>query len=216
MRRRSWKEFKGVAARVLPEEIRSSINPTGEVTFDIKTFQKMGEPQAMKLLYEEATRTIGLMPAHPDEANAVLVRVRHAKSSRGVRSKPCLKENNIDIPTTLRFPFPHIEDGVLILDLRTAVKWGHGEWTVIKNRRETKAANDEIRAERARKRAERKKELEDLRYERQRLSAERAALKKREHEMEKRDRERERENERIRRDLARELGRPVSDLTGRR
>ena len=128
MKRRSWKEFKGVAARVLPGEIRSSINPKGEITFDIETFRRMGEPQAMFLLYEESTRTIGLKAAHPDAANAVLVRVRHAKTNRVVRSAPFLKENGIEIANTLRFPYPALEDNILVLDLRTAVTCGKGGW----------------------------------------------------------------------------------------
>lgn len=134
MQRRSWKEFGGVAARRIPDEARSSINPSGEITFDIDTFRKMGEPEAMFLLYEEHTRTIGLRPAHPDEHNAVLVRVRHARSNRVVRSKPFLRENGIELDRTLRFTFPFIEDKVLILDLRTAVTCGKGGWKKVKKK----------------------------------------------------------------------------------
>ena len=126
MQRRSWKEFKGVAARRIPESIRASINETGEITFDLGTFRKMGEPEAMLLLYEPSSRTIGLRPAHPDTSNAVLVRARHARSNRVVRSMPFLRENGIELERTLRFPFPFIEEKVLILDLRTAVTAGRG------------------------------------------------------------------------------------------
>jgi len=126
MIRRSWQEFKGVAARRIPEAIRSSVNPDGEITFDIDTFRKLGEPQAMYLLYERSTRIIGLKPAHPDRPNAVLVRARHARSNRVVRSQPFFRENKIEVPRTLRFPFPYIEQGVLILDLRTAVTTAKG------------------------------------------------------------------------------------------
>jgi hypothetical protein len=91
MQKRSWKEFNGVAARRIPDAIRSSINPNGEITFDIDTFRKMGEPEAMFLFYEEHTRTIGLKPAHPDAHNAVLVRVRHERTNRVVRSQPYLR-----------------------------------------------------------------------------------------------------------------------------
>lgn len=134
MQRRSWKEFKGVAARRIPDAVRSSINPSGEITFDIDTFRRMGEPQAMFLLYEPATRTIGLKPAHPDTPNAVLVRVRHAKTNRVVRSMPFLRENGIAIDRTLRFPYPHMEDKILVLDLRTAVTCGKGGWKKVKKR----------------------------------------------------------------------------------
>jgi hypothetical protein len=132
--RRSWREFQGFAARRIPDEIRSSINPTGEITFDIATFRKLGEPTAVKLLYETSTRTIGVRPAHPDLPNAVLVRIRHERSNRVVRSQPFLKENGIDIHRTLRFPFPFIEDNTLILDLRQAVACGKGGWKKIKKR----------------------------------------------------------------------------------
>lgn len=133
--RRSWKEFKGVGARRIPEAIRSSINPSGEITFDLDTFRKLGEPQAMFLLYEPSSRTIGLKPAHPDAENSVLVRIRHARSNRVVRSRPFMRENGIDIPTTLRFPYPYIEDNVLILDLRKAVTCGKGGWKKVKRRK---------------------------------------------------------------------------------
>ena len=126
MSRRSWKEFKGVAARRIPDEIRASISPGGEITFDERTFLKLGEPLAMLLFYEESTRAIGLKPEHPDTHNAVLVRVRHARSNRCVRSMPFLRENGIEIEHTLRFPFPFIEDKVLILNLKTAVNAGRG------------------------------------------------------------------------------------------
>ena len=132
--RRSWREFAGVAARRVPEAARSSINPTGEITFDIETFRRLGEPQAMSLLYEPSTRTIGLRPAHPDLTNAVLVRNRHERSNRVVRSMPFLRENGIEVDRTLRFPFPFIEDRVLILDLRTAVTCGKNGWKKVKKR----------------------------------------------------------------------------------
>ena len=134
MNRRSWKEFAGVAARRIPDAARSSINPGGEITFDLDTFRKMGEPQAMFLLYEPSSRTIGLKPAHPDTPNAVLVRVRHARSNRVVRSMPFLRENGIQIDRTLRFPYPFVEQNVLILDLRTAVTCGKGGWKKVKKR----------------------------------------------------------------------------------
>jgi hypothetical protein len=126
MSRRSWKEFGGVAARRIPDEIRASITPGGDITFDEGTFRKLGEPQAMLLFYEERSRTIGLKPASPDVHNAVLVRVRHARSNRVVRSMPFLRENGIELDRTLRFPFPFIEDEVLILDLKSAVTASRG------------------------------------------------------------------------------------------
>jgi hypothetical protein len=134
MEKYNWKEFGGTAARRVPDAIRSSINPGGEITFDIDTFEKLGEPEAMFLLYDEAKRTIGLRPAHPDAQNAVLVRIRHERSNRVVRSMPFLRENGIEIDRTLRFTFPYIDGKVLVLNLRTAVTCSRGGWKKIKKR----------------------------------------------------------------------------------
>jgi hypothetical protein len=49
-----------------------------------------------------------------------------------VRSRPFLRENGIDVFRTLRFPYSHLENNVLILDLRTAVTCGKGAWKKIK------------------------------------------------------------------------------------
>ena len=130
--RRDWKIYKGVAARRVPDTVRSSINPGGEITFDLDTYRQMGEPEAVCLMYRESLRTIGLKRAHPDEPHAVLVRVRHEKSNRVVRSRPFLRENGIEVDRTLRFPYAFLEDGVLILDLRTAVTCGKGGWKKIR------------------------------------------------------------------------------------
>ena len=130
--RRDWKIYKGVAARRVPDTVRSSINPNGEITFDLDTYRKMGEPEAVCLMYEESKRTIGVKPAHADEPHAVLVRVRHERLNRVVRSRPFLRENGIKLDRTLRFPYSFLEDGVLILDLRTAVTCGKGAWKKIR------------------------------------------------------------------------------------
>lgn len=132
MIRRDWKIYKGVAARIIPDTVRSSINPEGEITFDLDTYKTMGEPEAMCLMYDESRRIIGVKPAHPDEPHAVLVRVRHALTNRVVRSRPFLTAYGIEIDRTLRFPYAFLENNVLILDLKTAVTCGKGGWKKIK------------------------------------------------------------------------------------
>jgi hypothetical protein len=131
---RNWNEFQGIAQRRIAGTGRSSINPEGEITFDLDTWAAMGQPQAVKLLYQSELRTIGLRKADPDEPNAVLVRIRHARSNRVVRSRPFLQENGIEIEKTLRFPFPFVEEGVLILDLRQAFPCGRSTWKSLKKR----------------------------------------------------------------------------------
>jgi len=128
MIQRNWKEFEEPAPRINPQAARASINTEGEITFDLDTFRRLGEPCAMVLLYESETRIVGLRPADASVTNAVLVRARHKRSNRCVRSIAFLRKNGIEIERTMRFPYPRIEEGVLILDLRTMVTSEAGTW----------------------------------------------------------------------------------------
>lgn len=121
MYRHSWKEFKETAARRIPDAARVSLGEKGTITFDLATYKRMGEPEAFVLLFEGSTRSIGLKPATSDSPNAVIVRARHPNSNRCINSMPFMRRHNIDTSKTLRFPFPPIHDGVLVLRLSTAV-----------------------------------------------------------------------------------------------
>lgn len=114
------------AARRIRGDARASVKPNGVIMFDIATYRNLGEPEAMFLMYERSTRTIGLRPAHPDAPHAVLVRYQHERSNRVVRSRGFFLTNNIVLPTTIRIPYPFIEGNTLILDLRTGVSSGRG------------------------------------------------------------------------------------------
>jgi hypothetical protein len=124
---RKWERFEGAAAKKrFAGGARVSINPSAEITFDVGTYRAMGEPQAVFLNWEASTSTIGLERGHADEPNAVMVRTRHARFNRVVRSTAFFKKHGILPATTLILPHAYVEGNVLILDLRTAVAWGSG------------------------------------------------------------------------------------------
>ena len=122
--RREWNLYEEPAARRIRGNARASVKPNGVIMFDIETYRKLGEPEAMFLMYERSTRSIGLRPAHPDESHAVLVRFQHERTNRVVRSRGFFLTNNIVLPATMRIPYPYIENNILILDLRTGVSSG--------------------------------------------------------------------------------------------
>ena len=128
MSRRNWSEFKQAGPRLTKSAIRASLNPKGEFTFDLETYRRLEEPEAMVLLFDRDTDTIGLRPASPNTLNAALVKPRHVRSNRCVRSVAFLKQHDIRIDRSVRFPFAMIEDGVLILDLRTRANCGRVPW----------------------------------------------------------------------------------------
>ena len=121
-----WKEFKQTAARRFPEKLYATLNARGEFVINLQTYIKLNEPEAVVLLYDRETRTIGVRPSRLDVPNAIQVHTRHARYNRVFRSKPFLETNNIEIDRTVQFPTAVIDtSGVLILNLKEMVRAAH-------------------------------------------------------------------------------------------
>jgi len=121
-----WDEFKETAARRLPERLYATISPRGDFVVNLKTYIRMNEPEAVVLLYDSDTRTIGVRPSRLDVPNAILVHTRHARYNRVFRSRKFLAKYGIEIKQTIQFPTAEIDtDGVLILNLKESVLATH-------------------------------------------------------------------------------------------
>jgi hypothetical protein len=191
VRERKWKDFDGVARRANGDVLRVSINPGGEVMFDVATYREMGEPRTVKLMYEESTKTIGIKPVSADLPAAVVVRKRYARSTRVIRSRPFFKACGIDISRSLRLPSAYIEDKVLVLDLQTAVSLGHG-WKKVDKEKERQELAAQIRAEREKVKQERIKIQQEIRAERESLRQQKLQALQVERKLNERQREIER------------------------
>ena len=121
-----WDEFKDTAARRMPERLYATINPRGDFVVNLKTYIRMNEPEAVVLLYDRDTWTIGVRPSRLTVPNAILVHTRHARYNRVFRSRKFLAKHGIKIETTMQFPTAEIDaDGVLILNLKEMVAAAH-------------------------------------------------------------------------------------------
>lgn len=121
-----WNEFNETAARRFPERLYATLNPRGEFVVNLKTYIRMNEPEAVVLLYDRDTRTIGVRPSRLEIPNAILVHTRHERYNRVFRSKKFLAANGIELQRTVQFPSAEIDtDGVLILNLREMVAAAH-------------------------------------------------------------------------------------------
>ena len=99
----------------------ATINPKGDIALTRALHDRLGAPEAFVLLYNAPTHRIGLRPAEPSERNACPAKPRGRHGGRKVKGWPLLREFRLDIPTTVRFHEPYIDDeGVLVLDLRQA------------------------------------------------------------------------------------------------
>ncbi len=121
--RADWREcptgYKGATGRWAAFYV--TMNRKGEIVLSGPTYQKMGEPTAVNLLFDTVNSRIGLKPTALAMRNAVRVGIRGSHGGRVVRAYPMMQEFRISLPETIRFYDADIDDdGILILDLRTA------------------------------------------------------------------------------------------------
>jgi hypothetical protein len=106
----------------MPDRLHISLNPKGEFVISIATFEKINSPEAVVLLYDRETSTIGIKPSRLDVPNAVAVHKRHKRYNKVFRSKKFLEKHRLVLSHSLQFPRAVIDtDGILILNLREAV-----------------------------------------------------------------------------------------------
>lgn len=116
-----WQEIQ--RGDVMPQYagIYVTMNPAGDIVMSRVTYQMMGSPAAFVILYDKANNRIGLKPAALSTRNAYPARVSNKCGAKLVRGHRLTREHRIDLPHTVRFYDAEIdEDGILILDLRTA------------------------------------------------------------------------------------------------
>ena len=98
-----------------------SLNRKGEIVMSRITWEKMGGPKAFVVLFDTVNNRIGLRPAADTTRNAYKCGPRGKNGGKRLLVYRMMVEFRIDLPETLEFINPETdEDGVLILDLRTA------------------------------------------------------------------------------------------------
>ena len=115
-----WIEIK--RGDVMPQYsgMHVSLNPKGDIVMNSITYTKLGEPVAFSVLYDRVNNRIGLKPASMSARNAYPA-IKSNRTGRMVRGHRLLREHRIILPHTMQFDEAEIDqDGILVLDLRTA------------------------------------------------------------------------------------------------
>ena len=98
-----------------------TMNPKGQIHLSRMTWERMGGPKAFQVLFDTVNNRIGLKPAALTARNAYPVRIYGKIGGKRIHVNRLIKEFRISLPETMRFYDADTdEDGVLILDLRTA------------------------------------------------------------------------------------------------
>ena len=101
--------------------ISVSMNPKGEIAMSRVTYQMLGEPAAFVIFFDKVNSRIGLKPAALATRNAYPASAPNPCGARRVRAYRLIRECRINLPQTIKFQDADIdEDGMLVLDLRTA------------------------------------------------------------------------------------------------
>jgi hypothetical protein len=119
--RENWIEIK--RGDIMPQYtgIYATMNPKGDIVISKVTYQLLGSPPAFNILYDRTNNRIGLKPATLTAKNAYPARVWNHAGAKMLRGHRLTREHRIELPHTIQFVGADIdEDGILILDLRTA------------------------------------------------------------------------------------------------
>ena len=101
--------------------VYASMNRKGEIVLNGTAYRRMGEPAAFLLMYNQPNSLIALKPTAASIKNAYPARKHGRRNGRVIRAFRLLQDHKIKLPDTIEFRDAEIDqDGVLILDLRTA------------------------------------------------------------------------------------------------
>lgn len=119
--KRDWREINRGDKRAQWAGIYATMNGKGTIVLNRAADERMGSPAAYQLLYDSANNSIGLKPTALAMRNAYPALKSGRHGGRKVFAFRLLSECSLVIKETLEFPDAEIdEDGILILNLRTA------------------------------------------------------------------------------------------------
>src|SRR4051794_124090 len=111
-----WEEFSGGPRKPPQEEIKESLAPRGAIYLNRRAWREMGEPPAVRFMFERIESVIGIAPAGLDDKKAFPIR-DHGGSSYRLAAGPFCRHFGIKVVRTERFDDPYVDcEGILRLD----------------------------------------------------------------------------------------------------
>ena len=93
----------------------------GVINLNRTTFEKMGEPEAVHVYFDETNNRFGIKPTPRSMRDAFPLGKRGSRGGRRIFVGSVLRTYRIDLPDTIQFFDADFDDeGLLVLDLRTA------------------------------------------------------------------------------------------------
>lgn len=115
-----WEVLERETRRGAWKKMLVTLTPAGRLGVCGVTIKALGSPDAFVVLYDRQNKRIGLKPATADTLNAYPTSKSKRGPGRALFLARLLAEYRVEVPRTIRFPDPVIDDDILLLDLATA------------------------------------------------------------------------------------------------
>src|SRR4051812_10811252 len=113
---REWKEFENPSPKST-NGLYVSLSPRGVLVLNRLAYANLGNPAAVKLLYDHPHGTIGVEATPPFLPTSCAVKPRGVSGNQVVWALPFLEKNAITPRYTVKFLDPYFENAVLLRDL---------------------------------------------------------------------------------------------------
>ena len=118
-----WEEFKLGPTVPADERLHVTLDRKGMILLNGNIHDRLGNPEAVVLLFDKVNSIIGINPASPNVPNAFKLKFRSRGRHRMIFAIPFCRHYGISVDHTTVFVDPQIdEDGVLRLDLKATTR----------------------------------------------------------------------------------------------
>jgi hypothetical protein len=122
----NWKEVPRGDTTPAAAGLKATMNLRGHISWNRFTHERLGRPEAVRLLFDPVNNRIGLQPVKLHTQNAYPIGPQGKHGGRIIRAFRLLNEYGIALRETIEFVKPEIDrQCILILDLRTARPSNH-------------------------------------------------------------------------------------------
>ena len=118
-----WSHVTPNSFPVNARKVYAALSPRGVFYLNQGALLKLGDPPAVRLMYNADRKVIGIAPVPIHTTESFLLRRKDGDrvASRTFAAAPFCREIGILPDRTIQFPEPKIEDGILILDTTTTI-----------------------------------------------------------------------------------------------
>ena len=118
-----WTNFDPFVLPATARTIHVTLDPRGQFYLNQGAMMKLAEPVAVRLMFNKEERLIGIAAAPLKTKTSFELRSKYGEDAPGrtFRCTPFCKELGILPDRTIMFRDPKIQDGILVLDLKTTI-----------------------------------------------------------------------------------------------